>query len=150
MRWNTVEEFLNHLNNLKPTIPISQWSWRQKEVYHFWMPIYGKRMDGSLISSVYKKPTHTDRYLQYDSHHPRHVKSEERSGEMPVRGSPEHCSGAGGTKGAMTSEVKKDLEQNVYPPNFIKNAAQPKQRAKQESPKATISIPYVAGLSEDI
>ena len=30
--------------------------------------------DGRLTTSIYRKPTHTDQYLAYDSHHPQSVK----------------------------------------------------------------------------
>ena len=30
--------------------------------------------DGKLHTSVYRKPTHTDQYLMYDTHHPQSVK----------------------------------------------------------------------------
>ncbi len=33
-----------------------------------------RESDGMLTSTVYRKPTHTDRYLHFKSHHPNHVK----------------------------------------------------------------------------
>ncbi len=33
-----------------------------------------RESDGVLTSTVYRKPTHTDRYLHFMSHHPNHVK----------------------------------------------------------------------------
>ena len=73
MKGNTVEEFLTHLNNLKPTIRFTM-ELETDQGLPFLDAHLRKGADGSLVTSVYRKPTHTDRYLQYDSHHPRHMK----------------------------------------------------------------------------
>ena len=36
---------------------------------------FTRREDGTLIRQIYQKPTHTKRYIQFDSHHPASVKS---------------------------------------------------------------------------
>ena len=34
-----------------------------------WTPLLNQRHDGTLSITVYRKPTHTNQYLQWDSHH---------------------------------------------------------------------------------
>ena len=34
-----------------------------------WIPLSGWEADGRLPITVYRKPTHTEQYLQWDSHH---------------------------------------------------------------------------------
>ena len=34
-----------------------------------WTPLVKPEADGKLSATVYRKPTHTDQYLQWDSHH---------------------------------------------------------------------------------
>ena len=47
--------------------------------------------------------------------------------------------------------LRKVLGQNGYPTHFIRDATKPKIRTTdQETPGATICIPYIRGLSEDI
>ena len=68
-----VEGLLSHLNSLRPAITFTA----EKEVdgkLLFLDTLLHCKNDGSLDISVYRKPTHTDRYLNFSSHHPRHVK----------------------------------------------------------------------------
>ena len=77
--------------------------------------------DGSLDISIYRKPTHTDRYLNFSSHHPHHVKESVLSclfhrARTIAQG--EH------------TQVEEDhprgvLEGNRYPEAFVKMASKP-------------------------
>ena len=84
-----VKGFLSHLNSLRPTITFTA----EKEVdgkLPFLDTLLHRKNDGSLDISVYRKPTHTDRYLNFSSHHPRHVK-EGIVSCMPLPPSTKHC-----------------------------------------------------------
>ena len=68
-----VKAFLVHLNSLRPSIQFTM-EMEENNSLSF-LDTLVKRGDGGMIDfSVYRKPTHMDRYLQYSSHHPSHVK----------------------------------------------------------------------------
>ena len=73
LRKGSTEELLHHLNGVRPTIKFTV---EQEEdgTLPFLDTLLRRREDGSLDVSVYRKPTHTDRYLHFESHHPTHVK----------------------------------------------------------------------------
>ena len=66
-------DLLFHLNSLRPEIQFTM-ELEQDRSLPF-MDCLVKRMEnGDLSVSVYRKSTHTNRYLHYTSHHPLHVR----------------------------------------------------------------------------
>ena len=63
------EEFLDHINNLDPHIQFTTEDAKPDGSLPFLDTLVQKQPDNSLLTSVYRKPTHTDLYLQWDSHH---------------------------------------------------------------------------------
>ena len=64
-----VDAFLQHLNSKQPSIRFTM----EIEKYNtipFLDTSFSRDSNGLLITTVYRKPTHTDQYLAYDSHHP--------------------------------------------------------------------------------
>ena len=61
--------FLGYLNSINPSIKFSSEETRTDGSMPFLDFLITPKEDGSLQTSVYRKPTHTDLYLQWDSHH---------------------------------------------------------------------------------
>ena len=63
------QQFLEHINNMDPHIQFT--SEDAKSDGSLSLPGHNSlpQPDNSLLTSVYRKPTHTDLYLQWDSHH---------------------------------------------------------------------------------
>ena len=70
---NKVDIFLNHLNQQHPSIRFTMETENDNRIA-FLDSLVTREPEGKLHTSVYRKPTHTDQYLAYDSHHPQTIK----------------------------------------------------------------------------
>ena len=66
-------DFWQHLNNQQPSICFTMETEKDNKLAFLDTAVL-REPDGRLTTSVYRKPTHTDQYLAYDSHHPQSVK----------------------------------------------------------------------------
>ena len=66
---NKKQGFLDHINSVDPFIHLTTEDARTDGSFPFLHTIIMPQSDGSLLTSVYRKPTHTDQYLQWNSHH---------------------------------------------------------------------------------
>ena len=63
-----LQEFSHHLNSLEDSIKFTL-EMEKDGKFPFLDVLVTCRTDGSLSHTVYRKPTHTNRYLHADSHH---------------------------------------------------------------------------------
>ena len=63
------QNFLEHINNVDPVIKFSVECNQQGGAIQFLDTIVKPEADNTLSLTVYRKPTHTNQYLQWDSHH---------------------------------------------------------------------------------
>ena len=69
----TVEGLLDYLNSVRPSIRFTV-EVEKDGGLPFLDTLLQMREDDGLDVTVYRKPTHTDQYLDFHSHHPSHVK----------------------------------------------------------------------------
>ena len=141
-----VKAFLVHLNSLRPSI---QFTMEMEENNSLpFLDTLVKRGDGGMIDfGVYRKPTHTDRYLQYSSHHPCHVKR----GMVSSLFHRARAITQGQNREREEEHLTQVLQENGYPYEVVRTASRPRQqRTQEEQPRHTLYIPYVSGLGEDL
>ena len=63
------DEFFHHINSLNHHIKFTAETTRADGSIPFLDTLVIPQKDGSLLTKVYRKPTHTNQYLQWDSHH---------------------------------------------------------------------------------
>ena len=127
LRKGSTEELLHHFNGVRLTINFIV---EQEEYWTlpFLNTLLRRTEDGSLDSSVYRKPTYTDQYLHIESDHPRHVK------RGVVKCFHDRARGIISMQDNLQKEVNllaRVLEKNSYSANFIHNASAPPHRKQQ-------------------
>ena len=65
----TLHTLLQHINIVDPAIKFTVEDNKEDGSIPFLDTIVKPEVDGSLSTTVYRKPAHTDQYLQWDSHH---------------------------------------------------------------------------------
>ena len=150
---DATEGLLDHLNSVRPSIQLTVEAERDG-MLPFLDTLLRRREDGHLDVTVYRKPTHTDRYLDFQSHHPPHVK------RGLVRCLYDRARAIASTQDNLQKEehhLSEVLRSNGYPGAFIRSAARPPQREEdpqdlpsEGSSPPLVILPYIAGVSEDI
>ena len=121
LRKDLTEKLLHHLNRVRPTIKFTVKQEKDRALSFLDM-LLRRREDGSLDVSFYRKPTYTNWYLHFESHHPTHVK------RGVVRCLHDRTRGIISTQDNLQKEVDHlaiVLKQNGYPANFIRDGSAP-------------------------
>ena len=152
---NLVQELLQHLNSQNPSIKFTVEVEKDNTLPYLDVAVH-RTANKKLGTDVYRKPTHTGRYLNYASNHPDSAKRAvvrsliDRTNYIKVEDHP--C------REAEERRIHNDLTMNGYPSSFIQKTIQ-KSRVSQQKGKTkgsdtttttTATIPYVRGLSETI
>ena len=109
---------MSHLNSVRPSINFTVEVEKDGSL-PFLDTLLQRRDDGSLYVAVYRKPTHTDRYLDFRSHHLPNVK------RGLVRCVYDRARSITTRKDNLQKEechLTKVLKQNSYPSAFIHSA----------------------------
>ncbi|XP_068697441.1 uncharacterized protein [Montipora foliosa] len=147
----STQTLLEHLNSVEPCIlftiereNLSKIAFLDTMVHH--------QEDEKLITTVYRKPTHTDGYLSYLSHHPSMHK---RAGVKSLMDRAERIPSTKSDQNKEKQRIMSTLQSNGYPKLFILSASKPKPPLNHpltdaESEGKYCTIPYVSGTSEPI
>ena len=155
LRKGSTEELLHHLNGVRPTIEFTMKQEEDRKI--LFLDTLLRREDGRLDVSVCRKPTHTDRYLRFKSHHPTDVKG------GVVRCFHNTARGIISTQDKLQKEVDhlaRVLKQNAYSANIIRNASAPPTQetadtssrdVEQKEERGPLVVKLcVTGMSEDV
>ena len=148
-------EFFQHINSIEEKIKFTAESTRADGSMPILDTLVTPRRDGSLETRVYRKPTHTNQYLQWDSHHA--INNKYSIISTLLHRAKNICS----NKKLLEEEhtyIQKALTACKYPNWAIKrmklrlDAPKNRQNNKniQTKTKGHITIPYEEGLSETI
>ena len=148
------EEFLQHINTVDPSIKFTVEEAKADGSIPFLDTIIKPKADGTFTIGVYRKPTHTDLYLPWDSNH-------NIAAKYSVINTLTHRALTISSTPVLIKEELKHLEEVLkqckYPEWAIKKIFHKQQnKQKKQTPKSKypakchIVIPYSQGIGESL
>ena len=150
------EEFFQHINGIEEKIQFTDENTRADGSLPFLDTLVTVKEDGSLSTSIYRKPTHTNQYLQWDSHHS--IANKYSVINSLIYRAKNICSNQDQLKEDLTY-VERALTACKYPSWAIQRMKLKKNTPKQNrntnrssrsnnTNRTSITVPYNKGLSE--
>lgn len=144
-----IDDFTEHLNSLDPNIQFTR-EIEENDQLAFLDTLIHLNNDGTLKTSVYRKQTHTDQYLNFDSHH--HL-DHKKSVVRTLIHRANSIITEKEDKDKEISHIKQALSANGYkswilklPPN--KKRQEPEVQTTEKTKTLSIGLPYIRGTSE--
>ena len=137
-----INEFLDHLNSMEPSIQLTV-EVESNGRLPFLDVLLEREEDGSISTTVYRKPTHTDRYLDFSSHHPLAHKI---AVVKTLHGRAEAISSSVVHKDDEVRHVRRALDVNGYPRGVVERYSDTTRAAHKDSQMTRgppITLPYV-------
>ena len=104
--------------------------------------------DGTIKTSVYRKATHTDKYLQFNSHHPTQHK---RSVARTLLDRAKNIPSTNTDKLSEVQHVVDAVKINGYTDQFIRSCQSTTVSTNQsQTSRGFVTLPYLQGISEKI
>ena len=148
----THDSLLNYLNSIDPNIKFTIEPPNEQGAIPF-LDTFPRPSGNKIITSVYRKPTHTDRYLDFNSNHPKSAK------RAVVRALTNRAKNVCSSPELLAEEMDhlgKVLKYNNYPKWMIdqhgRNSSERRlidpETGNEVKKSVFISAPYFPGLSE--
>ena len=142
-----LQAFLGHLNSLRESIQFTMEEEEQGQLP--FLDVLVKRKGSNLTTSVYRKPTSTDGYLNYQSNHHPAIKL----GTITCLKKRAHNICSQENLQEELQHLQSVFEKNGYPRTIIQRVLR-KQKSTEADPsnenKKILSLPYIRGLSENL
>ena len=147
---SVIDDFHHHVNSISPNVKFTL-ELEDNNSLAF-LDVYVKRtVNSKLWTTIYQKPTHTDRYLQFDSHHPLHHKL--AVARTLYHRIDSHIQNPSERKSHFDL-TKKTLTLNGFPARFTHPFSKSKTDKPAASTQLTFSgfttLPYIKGVSDKI
>ena len=141
--------FLDHLNGLCEKIQFTMETEEENQLP--FLDVLVKRNENTLTTSVFRKKTHTDRYLHFRSHHHPQVKT---SVVSCLKSRAERVCTGDGLKEEL-NHLSRVFQANGYPHAVTAGVLNKRRRAHpptsvEDDEQRLLVLPYIKGLSEKI
>ena len=157
LKSESIRVFHSHLNSINPHIQFTiemPTTGAEGQTIAFLDTSNTVSASGQVEVGVYRKPTHTNKYLAFESHSPAQSK---RAVVKTLIDRAKYLPSTSERKQREKQQVIGDLKVNGYPQSFIarclvpaQETIQPENQESQESPRGYASIPYIKGVSERV